>query len=90
MKNKIYILAVLSLAMASFLLVHFGLIWAYGRYYIYESNIVVLVLETTFIAAILTFSLFCIIEQLRRSNAGAGNQKIAANVPVVFRSKYPG
>ena len=65
---KNYTLALVSIAMASFLLIHFALIWAYGKFYIYESNPVVLALETTMIVAILSFSLFCLVEQLRQKN----------------------
>jgi hypothetical protein len=64
MKAKVYILALLALAMASFLLVNFGLIWAYGRFYIFESNPLVLILETTLIVAILVFSFYCLLEQI--------------------------
>lgn len=64
MKARVYILALLALSMASFLLLNFGLIWAYGRFYIYESNALVLILETTLIVAILAFSFYCLVEQL--------------------------
>jgi hypothetical protein len=66
MKVKVYILALAALAMASFLLFHFGTIWAYGKFYIYESNIGILIAETTLIVAIMVFSFFCLIEQLRK------------------------
>ena len=59
--------------MASFLLVHFGLIWAYGRFYIYESNPLVLILETTMIVAILTFGFYCLVDQLRFTRRPAEN-----------------
>jgi len=69
MKNavsfRIYALSLLSFAMASFLLCHFALIWAYGKFYIYESNLLVLLFETTMIVAILSFSIFCMVEQIR-------------------------
>lgn len=67
MSTKIYALAVVSFAMGSFLLIHFGLIWAYGKFYIYESNPLVLLLETTMIVAILAFSCYCIIDQIRKT-----------------------
>jgi hypothetical protein len=51
--------------MASFLLFHFALIWAYGKFYIYESNLLVLVLETTMVVAILSYSIFCLAERFR-------------------------
>ena len=54
--------------MASFLLVHFALIWVYGKFYIFESNILVLSLETTMMVAILCFSVYCLIEQLRKKD----------------------
>ena len=65
---KIYTLALLSLAMATFLLVHFALIWVYGMFYIFESNILVLTMETTMMVAILCFSLYCLLEQLRKKD----------------------
>ena len=65
---KIYTLALLSLAMATFLLVHFALIWVCGRFYIFESNILVLTMETTMMVAILCFSLYCLLEQLRKKD----------------------
>ena len=63
-----FTLALLSLAMATFLLVHFALIWAYGRFYIFESNVLVLSLETTLMVAILCFSIFCMVDQLRKKD----------------------
>jgi len=66
MKLRIYVLALLAFAMASFLLFNFAAIWAYGRFFIYESNYLVLTLETTMMVAILGFSVFCIAEQVRR------------------------
>jgi len=65
MKIRTYILGVLSFAMATFLLIHFAMIIAYGRFYIYESNGIVLISEVTLVVAILSFSFYCIIEQLR-------------------------
>ena len=58
-------LALMSLAMGIFLLIHFICIWVYGKFYIYESNVLILILETTMMVAILCFSLFCLLEQLR-------------------------
>jgi hypothetical protein len=63
---RIYTLALLSLAMASFLLFHFAMIWVYGSFYIYESSRVVLSLETTMMLAILCFSISCLAGQLRK------------------------
>jgi len=65
-KLQIYTLALLSVAMAAFLLVHFTLIWVYGKFYIYESNHLVLFLETTMMISILCFSICCLGEQLRK------------------------
>ena len=59
-------LALLAFAMASFLLLHFGFIWLYGRFYIYESSRLMLLLETVMMVAVLGFSVFCMAEQLRR------------------------
>jgi len=66
MKLRIYVLGLLAFAMASFLLFNFAAIWAYGKFFIYESNRWVLTLETTTMVAILVFSVFCIAEQVRR------------------------
>jgi hypothetical protein len=66
MTLRVCILGLLAFAMASFLLCHFGLIWAYGNFYIYESNHLVLILETTMMVVILGFSTYCIAEQLRK------------------------
>jgi hypothetical protein len=64
-KLQIYTLALVSVAMAVFLLVHFALIWVYGKFYIYESNHLVLFLETTMMVSILCFSICCLGEQLK-------------------------
>ena len=63
---QVYTLALMSFGMASFLLIHFAFIWAYGRFYIYESNPLILILETTLMVVILSFSLICLVEQLRQ------------------------
>jgi hypothetical protein len=67
MKTKTFMLALLAFAMASFLLVHFGMIWAFGQFYIYESNSLVLILETVLIVVILGFAFYCLLEQVRYS-----------------------
>jgi hypothetical protein len=64
----VFALALLSLAMATFLLVHFALIWVCGRFYIFESNILVPTMETTMMVAILCFSIYCMVEQLRKKD----------------------
>ena len=66
LRIKTSILALLACAMASFLLVHFMLIWAYGRFYIYETNRLLLISEITLAAVIIGFSSYCFIEQLRK------------------------
>jgi len=66
MKGRIYFLALLVLAMGTFLMAHFAMILVYGRFYIYESNSIVLLSEITFISAIITFAVYCIIDQLRK------------------------
>ena len=65
---RLYTLALLSFAMATFLLVHFVLIWVYGKFYIFESNMFILSLETTLMVAVLFFSLYCLVEQLRKKD----------------------
>lgn len=66
MRTQNYILSVLAFAMASFLLIHFGLIAVYGTYYIYETNRWILLSEITLIVAIMAFSFYCIVDQLRK------------------------
>jgi hypothetical protein len=60
MNFKLCLLSLLSLGMAIFLLMHFILIWIYGRVQIYESNIIILSLEIIMTVFILGFSAFCI------------------------------
>jgi hypothetical protein len=63
---RVYTLALMSFAMATFLLINFALIWTCGKLYVYESNRVVLLFETAMILVILSFSLICMVDQLRR------------------------
>ena len=65
MKLRIYVLALLAFAMASFLLFNFASIWAYGKFFIFESSRVTLTIETTMMVVILGFSVYCIAEQVR-------------------------
>ena len=60
--------------MATFLLIHFAMIIAYGKFYIYESNGIVLISEVTLVVAILSFSFYCIVEQLRSVKADNATQ----------------
>ena len=69
MNIRTYFLAVLAFAMASFLLVNFGLIVFYGRVLIYESNPVVLTLEITLITAILTFCSYCLVREVMKAKS---------------------
>lgn len=66
MTVRSFFLSLLTFAMASFLLLHFGLIWMYGSVEIYESNTLVLTLETIMMVAIIGFSVFCSYENIRR------------------------
>ena len=67
MKNlRTSVLALLAFGMALVLLIHFGLIWIYGRFYIAESNTFILLAETAFIVSILTFSGYCFTRELSR------------------------
>jgi hypothetical protein len=66
MTFRVCALALLAFAMASFLLLNFGFIWAYGNYNIYENNRWVLISETTLMVVILGFSTYCMAEQLRK------------------------
>ncbi len=66
MNIKVYFLALIALAMSSFLLIHLGLIMVLGKFYIYESNTLVLVLEITMTVAIISFGLYCLIDEIRK------------------------
>jgi len=61
MNFKMCFLSLLSSGMAIFLLMHFILIWIYGKVQIYESNMIILTLEIFMTVFILGFSAFCII-----------------------------
>ena len=67
MKIQNCFLALIASAMAGFLLFHFAMIWVYGKFYIFEPNLLILGVETTVIVAILAFSFYCFVEQLRRT-----------------------
>jgi hypothetical protein len=61
------VLALLAVAMATVLLIHFGCIWVFGSFYIRESNMYVLLAETSIIFSILAFSFYCFVRELRRT-----------------------
>lgn len=63
---NIILLALLAIGMALFLLCHFICIWIYGEFYIYESNVLVLTLETAMIIGILGFSAYCVVKELQK------------------------
>jgi hypothetical protein len=67
MNLKLCLLSLLSTGMALFLLLHFILIWIYGRVQIYESNMVILSLEIIMTVFILGFSAFCITSGLKNA-----------------------
>ncbi len=90
MKTRVYILALLALAMALFLLVHFGLIWVYGRFYIYESSPLILILETTMIGAIMAFSFYCLVEQLHFTKRSTeNNHPVTKPITPIDLPHYP-
>jgi hypothetical protein len=60
-------LALVAFGMAVVLLIHFGCIWMYGRFYISESNPFILFAETSMVVAILTFSFYCFVRELSRT-----------------------
>lgn len=62
---RLFMLALLSLSMATFLLFHFTCIWLYGRLYISEPREWLLTLETVLVFSILGFSTYCVIEQMK-------------------------
>jgi hypothetical protein len=80
MRIRIYVLSLLAFAMGSYLLLHFGLIWVYGKFYIYESSLLVLVLETALMVGILAFSFYCLVEQIHTGKMRNFNQKIAIKI----------
>jgi hypothetical protein len=65
MNFKMCFLSLVSSGMAIFLLMHFILIWIYGRVQIYESNTIILTLEICMTLFILGFSAFCIVSGFR-------------------------
>ena len=65
MQLRIYLLSLLTSGMALFLLIHFALIWVYGQVVVYESTTWVLAFETVMMVAVLGFSAFCLVDQLR-------------------------
>jgi hypothetical protein len=82
MKIKVYILALLAVAMATFLLVHFGMIWTYGQFFVKEPNTPVLCLETVMMVSIFGFSFYCLIDQLRKpKKTGKDSQEQRRQLP---------
>ncbi len=67
MNFKMCFLSLLSSGMAIFLLMHFILIWIYGRVEIYESNMIILTLEIFMTLFILVFSAFCIVSGFKHA-----------------------
>jgi hypothetical protein len=67
MNFKMCFLSLLSSGMAIFLLMHFILIWIYGRVEIYESNMIILTLEIFMTLFILGFSAFCIVSGFKHA-----------------------
>ncbi len=67
MNLRTSVLALLAFAMAAVLLIHFGCIWLFGSFYIYESNTYVLLAETSIIFSILAFSFYCFVRELRKT-----------------------
>jgi hypothetical protein len=65
MKFRVYVLSLLALAMAIWLLFHLACIWVYGRFFIHESNTLILLLETIAILFTVAFSISCVLEQLK-------------------------
>jgi len=65
-KFHLFLLALLSLSMAIFLLFHFTCIWLYGRFYICEPTQWILIIETCLISGIIVFCVYCLVEQLKR------------------------
>jgi hypothetical protein len=66
MKLQTYVLSLFAIGMALFLLANVGMIWLYGRFYIYESSTVILSMETAMMVGILAFSAYCAVNQLRQ------------------------
>jgi hypothetical protein len=80
MNFKICFLSLLSTGMAIFLLMHFILIWIYGRVEIYESNMLILTLEIFMTLFILGFSAFCIV---------SGFKHVKQKSPIESSSRKP-
>lgn len=62
---RLFLLGLISVAMATFLLLHFCFIWVFGKFYIAEPNTMILTLETVAIISILCFSAYCVLEQFK-------------------------
>jgi hypothetical protein len=65
MRVRFFYLSLLASGMALFLLIHFIAIWIYGQVRIFEANTWMLVFEIFMTLAILGFSTFCGIEQIK-------------------------
>ncbi len=65
MRFRLCVLGSLALGMAICLMVHFAFIWKYGKFYIYEPNPLILVMETVMMAAIIIYALYCVISSLK-------------------------
>ena len=78
MKIETSLLSLLTFAMASLLLVHFGLLWASGRLHFYAANPLVLLMEIAITVAILGFNLHWLLGQLvqRKKTNGVSQPKI--------------
>lgn len=67
MNLRTSLLALLAFAMAMVLLIHFGCIWVFGSFYIYEPNTFILLSETSVIFSILAFSFYCFVRELSKT-----------------------
>lgn len=70
MNFRMCFLSLVSSGMAIFLLMHFVLIWLYGKVQIYEPNMLILSLEITMTVFILGFSAFCIVSGFKNIKRG--------------------
>jgi hypothetical protein len=69
MTIKTYLLAFLAFGMALAIFSHFGFMLVLGEFSITEPNTGILTAETILISLIAAFSLYCIIDQVKKMGA---------------------
>jgi hypothetical protein len=65
MKLRKCLISILAIGMGACLLSNFVSIWIFGKYYIYESNRMILGIETLMMIIIISYSLFSLFSDFR-------------------------